>query len=209
MPKYKKWSDFYTKKLTVKDILGNYYSAELFEEILKRKPKTILEVGSGTGAMGIFLSLLGFDVTSIDNDKKMVESCKEANKRFNSKVKFEFGDAFKLKGKYDLVFSQGIFEHFSNEEIRRLLDQQLKTAKKHILISVPNSYYPEKDFGNERLLKNKEWVSLIKKLCKDKKVSITYFDYQFMLRKDKPFKTIFNLALNRKVCTLIIVEKLS
>lgn len=205
----KKWSDFYNNEIAVKDILGNYYNVELFEEIIKRKSKEVLEIGSGRGVISIFLSLLGYNVTSIDNDKKLVEKCKKTNKRFNTNVKFEVRDALnlKFKKKFDLVFSEGFFEHFSDGEIKKLLDEQLRVAKKYVLVSVPNKNYPSRDFGDERLLKDIRWFNLFKKLSLRWHVKLSYLNYQFALRRDKPIKTIMNLILNKKVHTLIIIEK--
>jgi ubiquinone/menaquinone biosynthesis C-methylase UbiE len=205
--KLEKWDNFYNKRITLKAFLGNYYSYEIFEEIINTKPKTILEVGSGTGVMSIFLSHLGYKVTSIDNNKKVLDHAKKNSKKFNGAVKFELGDAFKLKYKedsFDIIYSQGFFEHFPDLEIKKLLDEQLRVAKKAVIITIPNSNYPIKDFGNERLLPLKYWIKLIKELSGKK---VEGYNYQFMLRKNMPFRTIFNLITNRKIGSIIKITK--
>ena len=206
--KVKSWGRFYSQKTTLKDFLGNFYSYELFEEIIKKKPKKILEIGSGTGIMGILLSHLGYKVISIDNDKDIVKIAKENNKRFNGKVNFEFGDGFNLKfskNSFDICFSQGLYEHFSNKEIKKITDEQLRVCKGHVIISVPNKNYPERDIGNERLVSTKGWVKLLRKMYPTKKIWAT--EYQHMLRKNMPIKTILGLIFNKKVMSLIIIGK--
>ncbi|HIG96329.1 TPA: class I SAM-dependent methyltransferase [Candidatus Woesearchaeota archaeon] len=203
------WDSFYGEEVTpMKDFLGNFYSAEFFEEIHTRTPKGILEVGSGTGVMTIFLSHLGYDVVSIDNNEVVLKKAQKNNKHYNGTVKFKFGDAFKIpfkNGSFDMAISQGFFEHFNNEEIKKLLDEQLRVARKSVLISVPNSYYPVLDRGDERLRPLEWWLGLFRQMCPHHKVS--GFDYQFMLRRNYPFKTFYRLFRGQKVQSLIIIEK--
>jgi len=203
----KSWGHFYNKEITLKEFLGNFYTAELFDEIIKLKPKKIVEVGSGTGVMSILLSHLGYDVISIDNDKNVLELAKLNNAKFNGNVKFEFGDAFKTKYKnkeFDVAYSQGFYEHFKNKDIKKLLDEQLRISK-YVVISVPNKYYPECDYGNERLISTTDWVKKFKRIRP--KLKIKRLEYQFMLRKNKPFKTIFNLLTGKKVMSLFVIKE--
>ncbi len=206
MNKVKTWSEFYGKDVTsLRMFLGNFYSTELFEEMTKFNPKKILEVGSGTGVMSILLSHLGYDVTSIDNDRTVLKKAEKNNMHYNGKVNFEFADAFKLPYKnksFDISYSQGLFEHFSHEDIKKLLDEQIRVTKKAVIISVPNKNYPEYDIGNEKLYSGKKWENLIRKLSGKK---VHSFDYQYLLRKNKPFKTVWNMILNRKVLTVVTV----
>ena len=157
--------------------------------------------------MGILLSHLGYKVTSIDNDREILASVKENNKKFNGRLNLKYADAFKLpftKEEFDVTISQGFFEHFSNRDIKKLIDEQLRVSRKAVIISIPNNNYPEKDFGNERLMTKDYWKGLLE-YCSGKKVEVQ--DYQFFLRKNKPFKTIFNLLLGRKVQTLATIYK--
>lgn len=164
-----RWGKYYNKIPTLKEYLGNLLThAEFLEEIIKENPKRILEVGIGTGGMSIFLSHLGYEVIGIDNDRNVLKNAKKLNKKLNGNAKFLYCDAFKLDKKFpknffDVVFSQGFFEHFGNEEIKELLNKQLKLAKKAVIFSVPSKYYGQKDFGNERLMSVKEWRKILKK----------------------------------------------
>jgi ubiquinone/menaquinone biosynthesis C-methylase UbiE len=64
---------------------------------------------------------------------------------------------------FDAAFSQGFFEHFSEEEIALLLEEQTRVAR-HVVISVPNHAYRVRDFGNERLLSRQQWEELFERL---------------------------------------------
>jgi len=160
------WRRFYERSFSLKDYLTNLSShAPLFEEIIREKPKKILEVGIGTGSMSIFLSHLGYDVVGIDNAERILLKAVQLNKKLNGNAKFCLCDAFKLsdkfaKDEFDVVFSQGFLEHFNDDEIKNLISEQLKVGNV-ILFSVPSNFYPIKDFGNERLLSADEWSKIL------------------------------------------------
>lgn len=163
------WEDFYGGNYGLEYLIGNVTChLEVFKSVLLEKPQKVLEVGTGTGSMSVFLSYLGLDITSLDNDKEVLEKAEEAAKKLNSKVKFVLGDAFKLPfpgNSFDLVFHQGLLEHFEDENILKLLDEQLRVGKA-VVLSVPNEFYPGKDFGDERLLSRKYWDKLLKERFK-------------------------------------------
>jgi hypothetical protein len=99
----------------------------------------------------------------------------------NGRAKFVYCDAFKLsekfmKNEFDVVYSQGFFEHFSDKKINTLIKEQLIIGKT-VIFSVPSNFYPKKDFGNERLLSINEW----KEILKDFKVDfIMYYGTLFL-----------------------------
>ena len=160
------WNKFYLEERKLRDYLGSTFAhCELFEEIIKEKPDSILDVGVGTGITSIFLSHLGYNVTAIDNSEKILNSAKDLCGKLNGKVNYRVCNAFNLDkifkaGDFDVICSQGFFEHFNNEQICNLLNQQLKIAKT-IFISVPSKYYIKKDFGNERLMGIKDWHEIL------------------------------------------------
>lgn len=178
MNKEQNWGDFYTKrKINIGRFLNNLAShKELFESILKDSPRKILEVGSGSGAMCTFLSWLGLDVVSIDNDNKVLVDSENFTKSWNGKCEYKFADAFNLHSyfgvdEFDISFSQGFFEHYSDEQIVHLIDEQLIVSKT-VLFSVPSYYYRRLDFGNERLMREDDWRGI---LSKYKNISIKYY----------------------------------
>lgn len=160
----KSWDNFYSKTSDIRFLIHNTFCHEqLFAAVLEESPKKILEVGVGTGSMSIFFSYLGLDVTGLDNDKNILKRAGNLAKKINGKVKFVLGDAFKLNFEdksFDMVFHQGLLEHFQDEQIYRILDEQLRVGRV-IVLSVPNKFYPRKDFGDERLLSDEYWYKLL------------------------------------------------
>lgn len=165
----KDWGTFYTKKeITLSRVLDNLAShKELFERIIISNPSKILEVGSGSGSMPTFLSWLGYDVTSIDNDRQVLTNADIFTKKWNGRCSYKYADAFTLTksfkpNTFDVAFSQGTLEHFSDEQIKLLIDQQLSIARR-VIFSVPSYYYRRLDYGNERLMTERQWRAILNK----------------------------------------------
>lgn len=162
----KRWDEFYSKTYDLKFLIQNTFChLELFTAVWEESPKKILEVGVGTGSMSAFFSYLGLDVTGLDNDKNILKKARNLAKKLNGHVKFVWGDALKLpfeENSFDVVVSQGLLEHFPNRQILSLLDEQLRVGKT-VVLSVPNKFYPQKDFGDERLLSDQYWQKLLSK----------------------------------------------
>lgn len=159
-----KWRNYYKSPLTVSTLLGNLYGQRDFlSAIHSLSPKTVLEVGTGSGGMAIFLSWLGMRVTSIDIDQQILSQAEEAQTALGGSAKFEMADGFNLPygaNQFDLAVHQGLLEHFSDAEIRQLLDQQLACCRQ-VMFSVPNNLYMRKDFGNERLMPKARWEEIL------------------------------------------------
>lgn len=158
------WSDFYKEPADISRYIENItVHKEFFEEILKVKPREILEVGCGSGTFSIFLSHLGCSVTAVDKDEQVIRRAKEASKNMNGNIVFKISDAFELPFKdksFDVSFSQGLIEHFSDSDIVRLLKEQTRISK-CVFFSVPCIFYNSLDFGNERLMSKKRWEKLL------------------------------------------------
>lgn len=160
----KSWGHFYSQEINIDYFIKNiFFHLPLFKSIYQQNPTRILEIGSGTATMSIFLSYLGLQVTSLENDKKVLKEAKKLVKKFKGRVNFILGDAFRLPFEdksFDVVFHQGLLEHFKNEDIFKLLNEHLRVGQ-IVVFSVPNNYYPQRDFGNERLLSQKYWEKLL------------------------------------------------
>jgi SAM-dependent methyltransferase len=158
-----KWSDFYSY-LSVDEYLYNLSRHRfLLSCLLKLKPRSVLEAGTGSGSLSIFLSAQGLSVVSIDNDNEVLERAKKNCQQFKGNVNFILTDALNhlpFDDGFDVAFSQGVAEHFNDEQIRIYVDNQLKVSKT-VIISVPNRSY-WKSFGDERLLTVREWGAIIR-----------------------------------------------
>ncbi|MFQ5761990.1 MAG: class I SAM-dependent methyltransferase [Candidatus Bathyarchaeia archaeon] len=161
------WRQYYEeRRLSLDRYIGNIFDHRPFlTEIVTyaQKEKAMLEVGSGSGALSIFLSHLGFEIISIDNDPAVLDMANRNNKSLNGNVTFMEGNAFNVPfpdDRFDICFSQGFFEHFSDEKMRKLLKEQLRVSRV-VIFSVPSFWYPRQDFGNERLIKKSDWLKIL------------------------------------------------
>lgn len=171
------WEKYYRERpVSLERLINDIWEHKSFlVEITStgRKNKEILEVGSGSGALSIFLSHLGYKIVSVDNDEGVLNIAKKNSAYLNGKVTFQKADAYNLpfnNDSFDLCFSQGFFEHFQGEHIRKLLKEQLRVARV-IIFSVPTFWYPKHDFGDERLMKKEEWLEILSPFNVEKAVN--------------------------------------
>lgn len=138
----------------------------LYGMIQKNVPKggRILDIGSGMGFNDIYLSSLGYRVTGIDNDERIVNKSNYYADKFGADCTFKLGDAFRLTeeyGQYDLVYSLGVLEHFDREVTVRLLEEQHKCANQ-VLIEIPSKYTAlSSGISDERIYSMNELKSIV------------------------------------------------
>lgn len=177
----KSWTELYNKQVDEIFYLDNIANHKVFlNSILKEKPRRTLEVGVGTGTFSIFLSHLGIEAHALDSNPTIIEVAKRTANKFNVNVKFIVGNAFNLQESleanfYDVIFHQGLLEHFLDIDIVSLLRQQLRLGKV-VIFSVPTPEYGKQDLGNERLLSPFEWLDLLRTYDFNVIECCTYFD---------------------------------
>lgn len=106
------------------------------------KGKKILEVGSGMGRDSIYLAMQGADVYLLDNIDTPLRQAKDLGQL--ATVNTVQADAFTLPfadNTFDLVFSEGLLEHFKNPE--QLLIEQRRVCKEggFVIADVPQKYH--------------------------------------------------------------------
>lgn len=143
---------------------------KLFIKLLKKyskERKKLIEAGCGTGLVAGYMQALGYDVTAIDISKdilKLVEELCE-NSKIIKKPNLIQKSIFELdfsEKEYDVCFSNGVLEHFSDEQIIDTIKQQIRISN-YVIIGVPSVYFDEteKMYGDERNIKEKRWIELI------------------------------------------------
>ncbi|MDD5066391.1 MAG: class I SAM-dependent methyltransferase [bacterium] len=132
------WDRYWTK--------GNLNYNEKIIQIIKKKfpikGLKVLEVGAGSGATSLFLADNGAEVTALDYSEESINLMKKNNIN-KSKIKLVHGDAFQMpfdNDQFDLVFSQGLIEHYRDPE--RIIKEKKRVTRKggYILIDVPQVY---------------------------------------------------------------------
>ncbi len=158
------WEQYYKERpLSLERFINNIWNHKPFLIEVASSGRNILEVATGTGNLSIFLSHLGYNVVSVDNNDSVLRIAQHNNANLKGGVTFKKADAFGLPfddDSFDACFSQGFFEHFADDDIRKLLREQLRVSSK-VLFSVPSFWYPRQDFGDERLIKKGDWLRIL------------------------------------------------
>lgn len=130
----------------------------------------ILEVGTGSGVLGVLLAKNGLDVTAIDNNAEMLDLAKECASVAGVNISFLDLDGFSInevfpKASFVCSVSYGLMEHFTNQNIVQLLRLQLSVAKT-VIFCVPSSSialkYQQRGNGTERYLSLGEWKRVLR-----------------------------------------------
>jgi len=174
------WAEIYQKDIDKKGGSLSYIlnkikkKKKLISLVKKYAEKNIIECGSGTSVVSIYLATLGYNVTAIDIEDNVIDLAKNLSKTYyktledcNLNINFQKKSIFKLdyqKNTFDVAFSNGVLEHFSDNEIIEIIKQQLLVAKTTI-IGIPTKYFAKKEakYGNERVLELSYWRNLIEK----------------------------------------------
>lgn len=132
------------------------------------KNKKIIEAGAGTGVVSTYLASINFDVTAIDIDNQMLKLAKRISRQYNkgNMPRFENKNIFILdynNKEFDVSFSNGVLEHFNDEEIISTLSKQMNIAET-VIFGIPTKYFNQEEamYGNERYMDFNKWRSLIK-----------------------------------------------
>lgn len=169
---FQNWSDFF-KNIPFTFFRTSQIQKKYIQTILDYAPKKnakLLEIAGGSGYTAAVVADLvrndGGVVTYSDLDPVLVE---DVSKRFSSisNLKFAVADAFNLPykdGEFDIGLSQGVEEHFNDDDIVKMLKERARVVK-YVIFDIPNSRRWNKiqEFGNERFLSHKKWLSLVEK----------------------------------------------
>ena len=174
------WAELYQKDIDKKGgnlpyVLNKINKKKILINLVKKySDKNIIECGSGTSVVSIYLATLGYNVTAIDIEDNVIKLAKSLAKdyykavdNYNSQINFVRKSIFDLgyeKDSFDVAFSNGVLEHFSDDEIIQIIKQQLYVAKT-VIVGIPTKYFDssEAKYGNERVLELSYWRHLIKK----------------------------------------------
>lgn len=143
------WSEIWNKRIIKAiDIVFRFNMWRSYKKFLKEiglcSESRVLELGCGTGKNSLKIYKdYNCKITLVDNCKAIIKKSKEMFKKNNVNAKFILKDIFtlKLNKKYNLVFSEGLIEHFSGKERKKIFKIHKKFVKRngYILILVPHS----------------------------------------------------------------------
>lgn len=157
------WPEFFDK-----EFFNLFDRSTILKELLSqirasiKPPATILEIGCGSGLTSILLASIGYRITAIDANSELVQRLQPFMTAFPNLSVHEM-DMFQLAfgdKSFDLIFSQGVLEHYSDKDILHSLIEQGRVAR-IIAIDVPNTRGKIGDYGDERPITVKHWRQLI------------------------------------------------
>jgi len=132
-----------------------------------KNSSTTLDLGSGRGQHSAMLALAGKQTTLVDWSSENVQFSMKLYETLKKPGQFCRADIVKplpfKNSTFDTVFSCGVFEYFSDQEIENILKEAFRVARKRVIIMVPNAlsiayrvgkFYMEKrgtwEWGGER-----------------------------------------------------------
>ena len=103
----------------------------------------VLDMGSGAGENAAVLALHGRKMTLLDWSERNLEFDKQLFTVMALKGSFVQHDMTQPlpfeDNSFDMVFSCGVFEYFTDEQIRGIVKDALRVARKRVIILVPNA----------------------------------------------------------------------
>lgn len=150
----------------------------------KYKNPKLLDIGCGSALHAVYLSYFFENVVAMDIDPGVVELARKSNQYLHGRVKAVKGDMFSFNDTWDVIFSWGVYEHFSDNEIMRLIDFHLSKSD-YLIFVVPSKRINKSTdslYGDERLFSTWELRRLVK-LGGGKILDLFGMGYSF-----KPFK---------------------
>ena len=103
----------------------------------------MLELGCGTGVFSGILAKNGRRTTLLDYSGKSVEFCREVFAQAHLPGDFVQADvcqAFPFADRsFDCVWSSGLLEHFTDEQLRFILKESARVSRKCVISLVPNA----------------------------------------------------------------------
>jgi glycosyltransferase involved in cell wall biosynthesis len=105
--------------------------------------EVLLELGSGTGELSAYLATQGRNVILLDYGQECLEFSREVFRRLGLNATYIHADirnTFPLPDRHvDIVWSSGVLEHFSDDEILHILRESRRVSRRRVISLVPNA----------------------------------------------------------------------
>jgi SAM-dependent methyltransferase len=135
------------KKKDVEQVYSN--EGRILQQLLRvcdLRGKSVLEVGAGTGRDSFPLTEYGAKVVQLDYSVNSLQILKSLSEGLHIETNIVGGDTFKLPFRdetFDVVFHQGLLEHFRQPQALALLKENIRVLKSGglLLVDVPQRYH--------------------------------------------------------------------
>jgi ubiquinone/menaquinone biosynthesis C-methylase UbiE/uncharacterized protein YbaR (Trm112 family) len=113
--------------------------------LLQGKGERLLDIGCNWGRWSIAAAQKGYQPIGLDPSLDAVLAARRVSKQIGVKADFVVGDARFLPfadDSFDTVFSYGVFQHFSKDNVKISLDEVVRVLKRdgNTLFQMPNKY---------------------------------------------------------------------
>lgn len=163
--------NFYVNlRLTSKEMDGHVkYLKPYLDAVERRMPNKespLLEVGIGTGAGLSYFDLHGYvNSFGVDNNRELIKRFRnELAYKFRTKARVKYADAFDLSeiknllGRVDCIYHQGLLEHFSDEDVDRMINHHIEITSGYVIFAVPIEGYSDNgDYDPDEVHYPLEW----------------------------------------------------
>lgn len=135
------WQSFFERKDYPREYEGNPAIVREIKSLFETmEGRTVLEVGPGAGVDSSRLAVAGARTFAVDPTSIALQ---RINKGYKGKIACVQGDGFSLPfadASFDLVFSQGLLEHFPDPT--GMLEEQVRVTrpKGFVIVDVPQTY---------------------------------------------------------------------
>jgi len=123
--------------------------------------KTTLDLGSGRGENSAMLALRGCQTTLFDWSQENLDFSRRLFTVMRRTGTFLQGDITKplpfADNSFDMVFSCGVLEYFTDDQIKNILKEIFRVSRKRVIILVPNAYSICYRLGMWYMKKKKTW----------------------------------------------------
>ena len=138
----KHWDDFWAASRNLEDVYGtDDRIIENLEPYVDFNGLRVLEVGAGTGRDADKMRAMGADVVALDYSEESLALMKTSA---GDSYDIVCGDALKMplsSGSFDVVFHQGLLEHFRNPEALLSENERVLARGGILLVDVPQRYH--------------------------------------------------------------------
>lgn len=129
---------------------------------LTKDCESTLDMGSGRGELSAVMARAGKKATLLDWSEKNLQFSRALFQELGIHGEYYQADMTKplpfVNNQFDAVYSCGVFEYFTDEQIIKILAEAFRLAKKRVIILVPNAWSLPYRFGKWYLESTQQWV---------------------------------------------------
>lgn len=165
--KPQEWANVLLKENTPEKVAESVRDGQLLpwtENLLHftEDSKEVLDLGCGAGQNSALLACKGRKTTLLDMSQDNLDFSARVFEILGLSGTFQLADITKplpfVNNSFDTVFSVGVFEYFTDEEIRSILREAFRVSRKRVIIMVPNAFSIAYRIGYWYAKETRQWM---------------------------------------------------